>query len=230
MHLHHHITSHITDSQKLYKTLKPAARSLHAARVVAAPAAMASRIPMTSAIECLLDDMQRLAEDQDTADIVFLLGRDEERVYAHRIILMVRCKSFQPQQTPAAPPPIGSATATAAAAPSGSSSVNGGGSKRSSFSGSTSGTELCRIPGCSVSPPPAPGAPTPIRLAHFQADVFRQFVLYVYTGKVSVLSCIFCSICFKCLHSFFIIIFCTDHDAGLARLRDDDAGSGSGRR
>jgi hypothetical protein len=29
------------------------------------------------------------------ADVVFLLGREEERVYAHRLILAVRCKSFQ---------------------------------------------------------------------------------------------------------------------------------------
>lgn len=38
----------------------------------------------------LLDDLQRLSEDQDSADIVFLLGREEERVYAHRILLIAR--------------------------------------------------------------------------------------------------------------------------------------------
>lgn len=38
----------------------------------------------------LLDDLQRLSEDQDSADVVFLVGRDEERIYAHRIILMAR--------------------------------------------------------------------------------------------------------------------------------------------
>jgi len=38
----------------------------------------------------LLDDLQRLSEDTDSADIVFLLGRDEDRVYAHRVILMAR--------------------------------------------------------------------------------------------------------------------------------------------
>ncbi|XP_035789422.1 uncharacterized protein LOC118465356 [Anopheles albimanus] len=43
----------------------------------------------------LLDDLQKLSEDNDTADIVFVLGPAEERVYAHRIILMARCKSFQ---------------------------------------------------------------------------------------------------------------------------------------
>lgn len=38
----------------------------------------------------LLDDLQRLSEDTDSADIVFLLSREEERIYAHRIILMAR--------------------------------------------------------------------------------------------------------------------------------------------
>lgn len=45
--------------------------------------------------------------------------------------------------------------------------------------------EMCRIPGSSVSPM-APGTPTPIRLPQVNADVFRQFMLYIYTGKVSV--------------------------------------------
>lgn len=156
---------------------------------------MSSRIPMTSAVECLLDAMQRLSEDQDSADIVFLLGRDEERVYAHRIILMVRCKSFQsPQQsggTTAATTVAPAATTASAAnnsapASSASSVVNNSGSG-SKPRGSFSGGELCRIPGCSVSPPPTIGAPTPIRLAHVQADVFRQFIFYVYTGKVIII-------------------------------------------
>lgn len=38
----------------------------------------------------LLEDLARLSEDKDTADIVFLLGRDETPVYAHRIILQAR--------------------------------------------------------------------------------------------------------------------------------------------
>lgn len=91
----------------------------------------------------LLEDLQRLAEDHDSADIVFLVGREEVPVYAHRIILMARCKSF-------------------------------GTAKRG---------EVCRIPGSSVSPA-APGTPTPIRLPQFQGDTFRQFVNYVYTGKI----------------------------------------------
>lgn len=43
----------------------------------------------------LLDDFQKLVDDQETADVVFLLGREEEKIYAHRLILMTRCKSFQ---------------------------------------------------------------------------------------------------------------------------------------
>lgn len=41
----------------------------------------------------LLDDLQRLSEDSDSADIVFVLGREEERVFAHRVILMARSDS-----------------------------------------------------------------------------------------------------------------------------------------
>nr|CAD7588710.1 unnamed protein product [Timema genevievae] len=44
-------------------------------------------------------------------------------------------------------------------------------------------SEICRIPGSSVSPA-APGAPTPVRLPQFQGDTFRQFIVYVYTGKI----------------------------------------------
>ncbi|ALC38966.1 CG7102 [Drosophila busckii] len=47
--------------------------------------------------------------------------------------------------------------------------------------------EVCRIPipGCTVSPA-APGAATPtvIRLPHINAELFRQFILYVYTAKL----------------------------------------------
>lgn len=43
----------------------------------------------------LLDDLHKLVNDQETADVVFLLGREEEKIFAHRLILMARCKSFQ---------------------------------------------------------------------------------------------------------------------------------------
>lgn len=42
----------------------------------------------------LLRDLQRLSEDQDSADVVFLLGQQEERVYAHRLILSARFVNF----------------------------------------------------------------------------------------------------------------------------------------
>lgn len=45
--------------------------------------------------------------------------------------------------------------------------------------------EICRIPGCSVSTS-APGTPTPVRLPQFQGETFKQFINYVYTGKVCV--------------------------------------------
>jgi len=38
----------------------------------------------------LLEDLQKLADDHESADIVFLIGREEVPVYAHRIILMTR--------------------------------------------------------------------------------------------------------------------------------------------
>lgn len=38
----------------------------------------------------LLEDLARLSEDKDSADILFLLGREETPVYGHRIILQVR--------------------------------------------------------------------------------------------------------------------------------------------
>lgn len=44
--------------------------------------------------------------------------------------------------------------------------------------------EICRIPGCSVSPS-APGTPIPIRLPQVPPETFKQFMLYVYTGKVT---------------------------------------------
>lgn len=38
----------------------------------------------------LLDDLERLSEDSDSADLVFVLGREEERVLAHRVIMLAR--------------------------------------------------------------------------------------------------------------------------------------------
>lgn len=38
----------------------------------------------------LLRDLQRLSEEQDTADIVFILGTSEEKIYAHKVIMIAR--------------------------------------------------------------------------------------------------------------------------------------------
>lgn len=46
-------------------------------------------------VPSLLDDLHKLVDDQETADVIFLLGREEEKIFAHRLILMARCKSFQ---------------------------------------------------------------------------------------------------------------------------------------
>lgn len=38
----------------------------------------------------LLEDLQRLSEDKESCDVIFLLGHEEDRVYAHKIILNAR--------------------------------------------------------------------------------------------------------------------------------------------
>ncbi|XP_034937407.1 uncharacterized protein [Chelonus insularis] len=82
-------------------------------------------------VQRLLEDLARLSEDKESADIVFLLGRDETPVYGHRIILQTRCKNFT------APKRIGTSS-----------------------------------------------SPTPIRMPHAHPETFRQFMHYVYTGKI----------------------------------------------
>lgn len=46
--------------------------------------------PSLTGVNQLLIDLQRLSEDHDMADVVFLLDRNEERIYAHKIILQAR--------------------------------------------------------------------------------------------------------------------------------------------
>lgn len=41
----------------------------------------------------LLDDLHRLMDDRDSADIVFLVGREEVPIYAHCLILRARLVS-----------------------------------------------------------------------------------------------------------------------------------------
>lgn len=56
----------------------------------AAPGATLPADKALAGVPRLLDDLQRLVEDTDLADIVFILNRDEERVFAHRVMLMAR--------------------------------------------------------------------------------------------------------------------------------------------
>ncbi|XP_050718113.1 BTB/POZ domain-containing protein 9-like isoform X3 [Eriocheir sinensis] len=42
----------------------------------------------------LLEDLQHLLEDKDSADIIFVIGREETHIAAHKLILKARCKSF----------------------------------------------------------------------------------------------------------------------------------------
>lgn len=46
-------------------------------------------------VDTLLRDFQHLIEDQDTADVLFLVGQGETAIYAHRLILLARCRHFQ---------------------------------------------------------------------------------------------------------------------------------------
>lgn len=46
--------------------------------------------PALAGLPQLIEDLQRLCEDQDSADVVFICGRDDEKIYAHRSILMAR--------------------------------------------------------------------------------------------------------------------------------------------
>ena len=46
-------------------------------------------------VDTLLRDFQYLIDDQDTADVLFLVGQGETAIYAHRLILVARCKHFQ---------------------------------------------------------------------------------------------------------------------------------------
>lgn len=38
----------------------------------------------------LLADLQHLSEDQESADLVFIFDRDEDKIFAHKIILQAR--------------------------------------------------------------------------------------------------------------------------------------------
>lgn len=90
---------------------------------------------------------------------------------------------------------------------------------------STKRGELCRIPGSSVSAASS-GAPIQIRLPHVNADVFRQFLLYVYTGKVEYFVFIYRSE--SLLISLWFIK--SDNIPRFTCIRNDDAGPRYGYR
>ena len=97
----------------------------------------------------LLEDLEKLYNDHESADYLFYVGKDESPVYAHKLILAARCKSFQ--------------------------NLKHG--------------EICLIPGSTVSPSPSPGAPSPIKLPHYNSDMFKHVMRYIYTGKIKLNDC-----------------------------------------
>ena len=46
-------------------------------------------------VQALLDDLQSLINDRDTADVLFLVGEEETSIYAHKLILLARCTHFR---------------------------------------------------------------------------------------------------------------------------------------
>lgn len=72
--------------------------SRHTHNVASELHAMGSRIPMCgtscdktmAGVPYLLDALQKLSEDQDSCDVAFVVGREDERIYAHSIILHAR--------------------------------------------------------------------------------------------------------------------------------------------
>ncbi|PFX20726.1 BTB/POZ domain-containing protein 9 [Stylophora pistillata] len=86
-------------------------------------------------VEMLLSDLQNLIDDRDTADILFLIGREETAIYAHKLIMVTRCKHFQNR-------------------------------KRELWSSKSNHSQLT------------------VRKPDFRADVFRDVLKFVYTGKV----------------------------------------------
>lgn len=102
----------------------------------------------------LLDDLQKLLETHDHADILFLVGRDETPFYAHRLLLNIRCHSI-----------IRNSIDTVKTF------------MILLFFRCRSATFLKRIV------PPGSATQT-VRLPHHKADSFRTALMYLYTGKV----------------------------------------------
>ena len=86
-------------------------------------------------VEVLLRDLQNLIDDHDSADVLFLVGKDEVAVYAHRLMLVARCNYFRNRQ-------------------------------RELWSSKSLHSQLT------------------VRRPEFRPDVFREVLIFVYTGKV----------------------------------------------
>lgn len=46
-------------------------------------------------VDSLLDDLQSLVNDEETGDVVFIVGDEGVRIYAHKLILISRCSHFR---------------------------------------------------------------------------------------------------------------------------------------
>ena len=86
-------------------------------------------------VEALLRDLQNLIDDHDSADVLFLVGKDEVAMYAHRLLLIARCNYFRNRQ-------------------------------RELWSSKSVLAQLT------------------VRKPDFRPDVFREVLIFVYTGKV----------------------------------------------
>ena len=46
-------------------------------------------------VDALLRDLQTLLNDEETGDVVFIVGDEGVPIYAHRLILISRCSQFR---------------------------------------------------------------------------------------------------------------------------------------
>lgn len=112
-------------------------------RTVQTPTAVCITDKASSGVPRLLEDLNRLSEDRESCDIVFVAGRDDIPLYAHRLILRTRCTAFQ--------------------------DVKRG--------------EVCKVPGTTVKPTP-PGQATPIKWPQVKAEILKEVVKYIYSGRI----------------------------------------------
>ncbi|CAG0916691.1 unnamed protein product [Notodromas monacha] len=110
-------------------------------------------------LPCLLEDLERLSEDRESADLVFLVGRDETPIRGHRLVYAMRCKNFF------FPSPLGPRR-----------NLSG-----SSGNGAGISVEVCSVRGWNVKP----GFPVTVTVPHFSPEAFQMVHHYIYTGHVA---------------------------------------------